>query len=269
MTVPTLPQSRISKLAVFMFCLAILISNAGCESQQRTTDYDNAIAAYEAGRYDTAQSSAVAAMAGERGRAKQRAAYVAGISAFRLRDFDVAENRLLTSVQSRDAQVAGRSYATLGLIRLNQGRRADADQYFRRAAEILPSVEAETARRSIRTTGAVTRSPAAVSADITPINHGGSLRRTSRTQHATSTPPYVLQVGAFKSQSNAEQARRQAEVLAKKHQLGQVRIVTRTNRATPSQTLYIVQLGRFDSKQQAIDMRRRLGRASYIVAEGL
>jgi len=262
---------------------ALSLVASGCESDGSNGDIaasnttsssaglSAATADYNAGRYDAAHAKSLSVMRDASGEGdsaeRDRAAYLAGLSAFRLRQFDEAETRLLTAAQSSDSQVQGRSKALLGLIRLEQDRPAAAAEYFQSAAALLEGSEAEEAHyhasiayqqagnpRAAQAVGASSSAPAA--------SHSASPSTTSAGPGGTGV--FAIQVGAFADLTNAQSAAAEARALASQHRLGEVRIVPRRDSRT--RTLYIVQFGAFSSRSDAENARRQLGRLNYIVA---
>lgn len=230
-----------------------------------------AVADYQAGRYDAAHSKSLSAMreAASDGQAASRdhAAYLAGLSAFRMRQFDEAETRLLTAAQSDDPQTLGRSKALLGLIRIEQNRPAAAAEYLRDAAQLLEGSEAAEARYQASMAYEQAGNPAAARSVASAVP-GSPPASTSSSQgpsaNSSAIGVFAIQVGAFADLTNAQSAAAEARALASQHRLGDVRIVPRKDSRT--RTLYVVQFGEFSSRIEAENARRQLGRLNYIVA---
>ncbi len=242
-------------------------SDGGGEDGLADGGLDAAIVEYNAGRYDGAHAKSLAVMrsASEEGNptTRDRAAYVAGLSAYRMRQYDEAEMRLLTSAQSTDHEVQGRSKALLGFIRLEQSRPASAAEYFRDAAPMLEGDEANEARYHASAAYEAAGNPTA--ARSLPSSPSSTSSGSMAAGGAGSGPGvFAIQVGAFENLANAQTAANEARTLASQHQLGDVRIIPR--RDSRSRTLYVVQIGTFSSRTDAESARRRLGRMSYIVA---
>jgi len=213
---------------------------------------------YEAGRYDAAHAAAVEAMRTASGEARESAAYIAGVSAFQLERFSEAETRLLTAERSSDREVRGKATATLGLIRLRQGRPADAAAHFEEASRLLDGAEASEAAYRAALAHQQAGNPAAAQA---------YLDRTTGSAAQLGPGGFAIQVGAFQEYENARTAADGAERIARNHRLGEVRIVPRPEPG--GVILYIVQFGRFNSRDAAERMRDVLGRSRWIVAPAL
>ncbi len=82
--------------------------------------------------------------------------------------------------------------------------------------------------------------------------------------NAPMTVGFTLQIGAFSDKKRAQTAAEEAESLSKKEGLGRVRIFPR--RDARGQPLYLVQLGWWVTRNEAVAARERVGRLEYIVA---
>ncbi|MGI9014904.1 MAG: SPOR domain-containing protein [Phycisphaerales bacterium] len=235
--------------------LSLPLATAGCEGPGAGSQLDGSIAAYDASQFDVARMGALDVMRSAASPQREEAAYLAGMSAYRLRDIDDAERLFMTAAKSSDATVKGRSTAMLGVIRIDQGRSPDAAHYFATAAAMLPDRdEVRRAQELARDGGAAMNA------------QSNSGRDTLQVAPDTSEARYTIQVGVFTQKANAESAQRNAEATARQHGLGPVRIVTRAD-SRSNQTLYVVQFGSFASEATAQASRARIGRGDFIVAE--
>lgn len=278
--------SVLHPIALAAVATVILAALAGCATGGgNAASIDRAIADYEAGRF--AASLAAAERAATRGDALSRdeAAYLAGMSAYRLgRDVE-ARRWLSASSTSSDAWLAGQSLVTLGSVELRGGDALAAARAFVRAAERLPdadeSARARTAagwayrqlgddanakeqfaRAKVSTSGPATTVPPprpALPEASTP----------TMTERAPAPPPgpaggsFTIQAGAFR---DADRARgRAAEIAAKARELGLGSPSVRAKRNSSGAEIWVVQVGRFPDRASAEKVKSRLGSVNLSV----
>ncbi len=269
---------------------ALLMAMAGCESTPKASaGLAGALSEYDAGRYDAAHTKAVAAMQGATGADREQAAYVAGLSAYRKRDYIEAEHRLTTAAASSDRTVSGRAKAALGLVCLAQNRPATGAVHLAEAARVLDGPDASeaafragvayqlagdesAAQRQFAYARSV-ESSSGVSGGRASTGGGGGSGGTSggasggATGGSWANPPsglFAIQVGAFSDMTNARSAADQARRFADRHGLGEVRIIPKSD--ARQRTLYVVQFGRFTSRTSAEAALRQLAEPRYIIA---
>jgi septal ring-binding cell division protein DamX len=205
---------------------------------------------------------------------REDAAYVAGLAAYQLGDRDEAERRFILAARSPNSETAARSKAMLGQIRLDQHRPRDAAALF---VEAAPNLHGEDARLCAYNAGVAYQQAGdnASARKWIAQSGGGSTARSTSTTGSTSSPVarsastssaggFTLQVGAFKEKSRAQKAAADAQKLATRDGLGSVKIQTR--RDDRGGTLYVVQFGRFSTRDAAVAARVKLNRLDYIVA---
>jgi tetratricopeptide (TPR) repeat protein len=236
-----------------------LLLLAGCESTPQAGGLDQALTEYHAGRYAMAHRRATEAIRSTAGEQRLQATYLAGLSAYRLGRLDDAERLLLTAARADDESTAANARAMLGLLRLDQGRAADAAELLRQAA---PGLSGPDAAQAARYAAAASRQAGAGGPPRAWVARAEDSEDTLCGEAGPSTA-YALQVGAFQDRRRAERAAADAAPVANEAGLGQVRIIPRTDQR--GRQLYVVQLGRFDSRRQAAGIRLRLDRPDYIV----
>jgi tetratricopeptide (TPR) repeat protein len=236
-------------------CVLVLLIASGCETTGGTKGptgdlMSRAVADYEAGRYETASGGAEEVMRSASGPQLENAAYLAGLSAYRLGRSDQAERRLMTAAGSNRPETAGKAKAMLGIIRLDQNRPREAIDLFEAAAGMLTGSDAERAREHAQLARSRAGEP-----DSPGIHHYAS---------AAGAGQFALQVGAFRDADGAGRAAREAQTIADRAGLGPVRIVPGTDEQ--GGRLYLVQFGRFASRGAAATARAEIGTLEYIVA---
>lgn len=267
-TVATLlPINRFNITIIALLCTLPLL--LGCDNNQRTTGLEVAVSQYEASQYREAFDTAVRTQRAAQNPERARAAYVAGLAAYHLNQPDEAERRFLIAQQSPEPETAGRARAMLGTIRMDQDRPLDAAEHFKAAARLLNGREAnEAAYRAGQAYQAGGESSSAraqftIAGSRASASGGDADLRASANEQLTRTG-FAIQVGAFRDRANAETAAQEAQTIADRHGLGDVRIITQSDPRSRG-FLYVVQFGQFGTRSTADDMRQRIGNLRWIV----
>lgn len=213
---------------------------------------------YNAGQYNAVFHRAeTLAQSGNR-KTAQEAAYMAGLSAYRMDNLATAARYLRLAAASRDAALAGDALATLGLVYARQGDHTQACHAFTQAAKRLAGEDKANAYYQAAVASQKLGQWSQARSYLM-LARSTSTDRTLQTQiaQALGTTGFTLQAGFFSLQSNAE---REAQRLAQKAadaRLGYPRIVPATDaRGQPG---YLVQVGQFSSYASAIEARNRFG----------
>lgn len=255
---------HLAQLLVLSGAVGILLP--GCETTPKTGSLTQAIADYNAQRYAQSHERAASIMASARGTEREQAAYIAGLSAYRLGQFDEAERRLLVAAQATDPQIAAKSKAMLGQVRMEQGRPREAATYFADAARGLAGEDARQcahhAAVAYQQCGDVASSRY-WQAEAQRIAASSTSLATAAGHHTSGSVGFTLQAGAFEDQRRAQRAADQIKSLAVREGLGEVRIVP--HRDARGKRLYLVQFGFFTTRSDAAEARNRLGRLELIV----
>lgn len=267
------PASPCATVGVFAL---VLFLATGCATNRNRSDraLDDSVAEYEAGRYATAHNRATDVMRTSTGKTRDEAAYLAGLTAYRMGDLGTAEHALLEAAQSPDATTAANARATLGLVRLDQDRPDEAAELFTLAASGLTGDDNTRAAQYASTASSrATQVPTATGKLAYPDGYAPDAPATSAGVFANQAPTYAapparaqafaLQVGAFATKERADWAA--SEILPKleRARLGSPRILPRTDRN--GRRLFAVQFGRFASRAQAASVRARYGWRDCIV----
>lgn len=241
----------------FTLCTGLLLSVllAGCNDKpQASSLLGQALQDYEAERYTLAHQRAVEVMNGAPTREREQATYLAGLSAYHYGDIDEAERHFATVIDSVDLRLAGGAQAMLGQIRLDQHRAGDAARLFESAYRKLNGEDGRQAARY----AAIAHQQAGNSLAAqrwSDIGHGYASLESPR--------GFALQVGAFREHRRAVSAARNAETISTINGHGPVHVVpTKDQRG---RELYLVQFGRFETRNAASEARTRLGHLEFIV----
>lgn len=238
----------------------LLFLAGGCETTGSSSGsggglMSRALSDYEAGRYETAAGGAEEAMQSASGPQREDAAYLAGLSAYRLGRTEDAEGRLLTAAGSSRPETAGKAKAMLGIIRLDQNRPREAVDLFEAASRTLTGSDGMRAAEHAR----IARQRAGI-----PETSDSRQYALAPSESASVAGLFALQVGAFRDADGADRAARSAQAIADRAGLGPVRIVPGADER--GGRLYLVQFGRFASRSAAAAARSELGSLEYIVA---
>ena len=193
-----------------------------------------------------------------RGRRRAAAAYLAGLAAYRMGDFEEARRHLAVGARSPQPATAGSARAVLGLMLIEQQHDGEAAAQLAEASALLAGEDAR--RAASHAASAYQRAGVADSA----------ARWLEIARRGGSPPPpgggggFTLQVGAFRERRHADRAASEAAGVAERHGLLPVQVVP--GRDDRGRTLYLVQFGRFESRLAAAAARGRLGELQFIVA---
>jgi septal ring-binding cell division protein DamX len=257
-------------IATALICLAAL-APIGCATHPPAVANYNALFAQN--RYADSYDAAAKVAGSKNPLLKDHASLVAGLSA-RALDRTADAKRWLTPIANNaDASIAGQASAALGAIALEEGRHRDAAPLFLSAGTKLKGDDAARAFMYAGDSLLALGKPA--DANAAYLKAQGQLASDSQlkvalgdrlagggpppsTAKATPQPSggFTVQTGAF---STLSKAKAEAAKLAS-------RGITRTLplRDPRGKTLYAVQIGRFQSKQEADRFRRSLGRTAFV-----
>ncbi|MCZ6837421.1 MAG: SPOR domain-containing protein [Planctomycetota bacterium] len=236
----------------------------GCESTQSTGGLAKAKTDFDAHRYKEARQEAVSVLKISRGTDRQDAAYLAGLSAYKLDDMNEAETYFIIAINSSNRKTSGNAKAMLGLIRLNQKRHLEAAQLFKEAASSLEGSDSKQAAQHVAIAfeaagdfGAADRwMQLATNPNVRSNSYSDSSGYESPSE-------FVLQVGAFRDRDRADRAASDADSLGRSRSLGPARVIPQ--RDDRGRNLYVVQIGSFTTRRQATQARTELGNLEYIV----
>lgn len=223
------------------------------------------VEAYAAGKYGLAKSLADAELRRSDGERAQRPALIAGLAAHALHDHAEAERLLGPLTSSRDPQIAGRAEAALGLIAAERNLHEKAAGLLISAARKLSGDEgARAAMKAGDSLMALRRQPQAKTQYTVASAMAVSPDLKKAIADRLESGNYTVQIGVFSTRANAQQAAR--DITPTAGALGlQPRIVERTDdKGRPS---FVVQVGRFTSRQQAQAAQTQLG-TGWMVALG-
>lgn len=262
---PKLNTGSAIRVAALFFVISLGTSLLyGCESTGSKQALNTAVADYNAKNYLIAQRRSAKVAKSASGTLRDQAAYLAGLSAYKLGDFVEAELQLTKAVRSPDRITAARAKAVMGLIRVDQDRPGDAAGFLNEASY---SMQGEDSRQAAYQ-AALAHEEAG---SRIPDYASGQSKRGQTSQSWSSSNgvtagrnTFSLQVGAFHERKRAETAAQKIAGVARANGLGNVRIVRK--RDTRGRTLFIVQLGRFPNRFEAKDIHRQIGRKDLIVA---
>ena len=253
---------------VVLLCLLTAAPVGGCKSAPRARSLNSALADYEAKRYRLAEHQAAAIAGQTRGLMRDKAAYLAGLSAYQLGDLDEAQRQLATAVKSSDRTTAGRAKAVLGLVRVDQHRPHDAAVLL---AEASGALTGENSRQAAYQAALAYQEAGDETSAGTWFHIADAQQTTERRALAISSGAragrFSLQAGAFRWRQHADNAARSVADVAQQYGLGGVRVIESLDER--GRILYFVQFGRFESRSAASSARRLIGRLDVIVAPSI
>ena len=254
------PMIRIGLLA--LATLALGLQGCAGSSGSRASyvqDHNNK-------RYLSASNGAIHAVRYPGDENREIARLTAGLSAHAMGRNDEAIVWLRPLAENRDDEIAGKAMATLGLIALEEGENRSAAKSLSRAAGKLTADDSAKAAMYAGDAYANLGSFEAARLQYRLAQSAARDRDVRREITARLGEGFMLQVGAFTNRMNAERARRVVEQNRMFDTLGEPIVLPRTdNRGT---TLYLVQVGRFTSKQDAKAAQLRTGIGGIVTMSG-
>jgi len=243
--------------AVLLSALALA---PGCGGPQTDGAYAEA---YQAGRYEEARRAASREADRSRGEQAERARLYEGLAAHAEGDSSAAQLALEPLTGSRDDEIAGRAGATVGLIAFERGRFDKAARYLSEAADRLDGADAVRARtHAALAYEELGRGRDAAEQRALAMAAGESAGRWDGGSVSHHNGAYTVQLGAFSDRARAARLARMSRGLARARGFGEPEIVL--SRGSAGETLYLVQIGRFDSKGAAERARAGLDVESVV-----
>lgn len=283
--------------AILICTIATASLLSGCKSSPPPAESEPFISEYRTGSYEEAYRDAEAKYnSSEAGLAKDRAALMAGLSAYALRRPEKAQTWLDPLVANPDPEVAGTAGWTMGMIAADRGNYVRSAALASAAAAKLKADDAAKARllageayaRLGRTDQAreqyaaglevvqsppikaalderlAGRGPAATTGVVLGTPAGGLRPQPKTPVSPAQVGQYVIQMGAFSVRSKAEQALGPATAAASKAGQPAPRIVATSDPKTGA-ALYAVQVGSFSDRAGAEAALLRMGVAGTVM----
>ncbi len=232
------------------------------EQSQRDAAMAPVYQAYDAGDYKAAYRQAMGLTRSPDPTLRIEADYVAGLAAYRLRDWPSAVAHLSRARHAGDLQLAADACATLGAVyvELKQYDRAeeallDAARKYRgekRAQAYLHAAIAQQHQEKWTQAQSMLRLARG-------LTHEPQLQKQIDVylDRATPAAEYALQIGIFTRRRRADEAMTRFEALARLYRVDQPRLTQ--VRQIDGEMNYHVTIGRFGNYQEAEATRRRLG----------
>ncbi len=237
---------------------ALLLTACSTAGPKRALDL------YNQGQYAEALREADQASQTTRPPASDHAALIAGMSAYELKKYPEAERWLRPASRSTDREIAGRALATLGLVNVARERYSTAAIDFSSAGRRLTADEAARAHFLAGECYSILgRLDAAQRAYALAGSLAKDASTRSRAANRMTATGYTLQIGAFSNRANADRTAATGAARAAAAALPAPAIV-----ATPDatgRTIYLVQIGRFTTKEDAAIAKSKLQGDAVIV----
>ncbi|MEX2671091.1 MAG: SPOR domain-containing protein [Phycisphaeraceae bacterium] len=257
-------------LSITRCCLAFSLLmcfafSTGCDpATTQNTARSTMLNHYESGRYQQAHDAARPNLSRGNRADRDRARYVAGVSAFQLGRQAEAVRYLKPLSSNRDRSLAGRANATLGLVHVHRQQYDQAVAYFKRSVSQLQGEDRAHAYYHLalaeQRLGRWTQARTSLSQ---AMNNSRDSAFRREVQNRIANTGFTLQLGAFSSRSNADTLARQMRTAASRAGAGSPRVIPST--AADGSRLYLVQVGSFASFESALRMRQKLGRTDVLI----
>lgn len=279
--------------------VALLLGAAGCETTPPASSFSAAVSRYEEGRYEMALSDGQAAARSDDSTLAAQGALVAGMSAFKLGQIDLAERLAQKACASPQQETSGSGWVLLGDVRLSQRRASDAAECFDTAAARLNGADsarasecAKRARGMVAAGQGTARGPERADTGAAKGMESDDSETTvpappwvrSKQTEPEATPPkapektsssksgaavagasreYTIRAGSYQS---SDAARKRAESLAgdlKRAKAPPARVDTITT--VKGETLFAVRIGSWGTRADAERVMNTIGRRDLMV----
>lgn len=262
------------------------------------------IASFRAGQYDDALRQAEAMHGAATGERKDRAALMAGLSAYALNRPTTAEGWLNPLTNHKTDEIAGTANLTLGMISLDRKQASKAAPQLQLAAGKLSGDEAAQARllagdalttmrqaepareqwregltvaqgdavRSELEGRLAGRSPAVAGNRFVPGRGGSVFASRAATTNAagpsagTPTGRFTVQLGAFQDRASADRLAQRAAAAAQRAGQSPPRVVPTTDQKT-GRALFAVQIGDFADRASATQVQQAINLGGTVLAK--
>jgi tetratricopeptide (TPR) repeat protein len=221
--------------------------------------------AYQRGDYYTAYTQARQAYAQTgSGPVAQESAYLAGVCAHRLPDYDAAQRYLWFAAHSDDRDLAGRAYAELGLVYMQLGLSDSAVTALDHAATLLKGQNQASAYFNeglcLQRLGLWPQARQKFNVACRASRDPGFIALAGGWSTAVG---YSLQLGAYSNLTNARNIRQQLAPASTRLGLGAPQVLASADPQYGS--LYLVRVGVFSNYDLARLYRARLGRPTAAI----
>lgn len=175
-----------------MTTIASCLVSVACETTPPANSFSAAVSRYEEGRYEMALSDGQAAARSDDSTLASQGALVAGMSAFKLGQLDLAERLAQKACDSPQQETAGAGWVLLGDIRLSQRRAGDAAVCFDKAASRLEGADSARARECAERARAVgARASGTANATVPPDVVAGKVVESDDGETTVPAPLWV------------------------------------------------------------------------------
>lgn len=240
-----------------VFLCAMMLLGMGCESSGGGEVYAKAFAAYEGGRYAESYAVADKLVGRSGGETRDRARFLAGMSAYQLDRPNDAVRHLIGLTRNKNDEVAGPAAATVGLAYAKQKRHTSAIVQFQNAVKrLVGEDQAQAYYHLALSEKAVGRTASASTHLSLAYSKAKSAKLKDVSRGKISTVGYTLQLGAFLSNAKAKTLVKNMSYGARRAGLGEPRVVTLRE---GGKTMYLVQVGRFSTNDSALRAKEKLG----------
>lgn len=267
---------------------AVFVAVTACTERPPATTLDDALRAYDGGRYADALRAGTSVRQGSTDPGvRAQAAYVEGCAALELGRRDEARDAFAVASRSADPGVAGRSMVMQAGMAVTDQRWGDAERLYTAAAGQLRGRDAELAREQAKDAGAraaalaappVAAAPAAEDARAAPVaaapgpapgaapapgpadaddpeDTGPDESRPALLPPADDDAPWTVSAGVFSTETAARMRATNIAKMAKTAGLPTPKVLAVTS---PGKRVWVVEVGSFTDRAKADAARRKI-----------
>jgi hypothetical protein len=265
------------RLTMAVLAVALLQALQACGPQKPAASLDDALRAYEAGRYAEALRTSVDVRTGSADAAtRAQASYVEGCAAQELGRRDQARDAFAVSAGSSDPIVAGRSMVMQANMAVADERWPEAERLYNAAAGRLRGRDAELAREQARDAAGraaaaarpapppslpptppaqATDRPPPGPAEREPEDGEADDRKAPLLPEPDDDAPWTISAGVFGTESAAQARAANIAKMAKAAKLPTPKVLAVSS---PERRVWVVEVGSFADRAKAEAARKKI-----------
>lgn len=270
-------MARSAPVRLTMAVLAVALLQA-CGPEKPAASLDDALRAYEAGRYAEALRASVDVRTGSTDAAtRAQASYVEGCAAQELGRRDQARDAFAVAARSTDPIVAGRSMVMQANMAVAAERWSEAERLYMAAAGKLRGRDAELAREQARDAAGravaaarpatpppqpPAQGPAEAAGDATalrpspePAEDAPDDRKAQLLPEPDDDAPWTISAGVFGTESAAQARAANIAKMAKAAKLPTPKVLAVSS---PERRVWVVEVGSFTDRAKAEAARKKI-----------
>lgn len=256
----------------------LALATSGCETAPRTSGLSSAIGQYDSGHYEVALSQARTAVSSGGGLDSDKAAVLAGMSAFKLGRLDEAASLAAQGIDSSDPKIAGQARVVVADVELSRGDAERAATFFDLAAsdfDRAKDVPNASMARSFASKARAIAAPPAPATTTTTSKTANQVAEVAAAPKPASKPApevkksasaqrsYTIRAGSYTTRDAAEKRVKSIQRDVQIAKLPDLRVDEVTT--SKGERLFAVRIGEYPSRKDAESAMAKIPRKDLMV----